>query len=86
MQRIALISDRYYCNAVYHSCYYQHGKTALMWAAAEGHLEVVIKSTELGVDLAVTDLVSNVQIQSLAVAAVMLHSLTFYLLVDQLDS
>ena len=39
--------------------FYQEGTTALMWAAHKGHLEVVVKLIELGVDLATADNVSN---------------------------
>ena len=43
-----------------YSFYRQDGWTALMWAAQGGHLEVVIKLAELGVNLAATNNVSLV--------------------------
>ena len=36
------------------------GRTALIFAAEEGHLEIVVKLAELGVDLAAPDGVSIV--------------------------
>ena len=40
--------------------YHQREKTVIMWAAEEGHLEVVVKLAELGVDLGAVDVVSTV--------------------------
>ena len=37
----------------------QTGVTALMLAAGEGHVEVVMKLVELGVDVAAADIVSH---------------------------
>ena len=67
---------------LYCSQFYQRGKNALMWAAHNGNLEVVVKLAELGVDLAVADNVSNIIYLYFRMSIVLIHSG----LVDHFDS